>query len=765
SDRLAVLWETVEQDDGKAWRVSPTSYVEWTRQDNNFVSMGLFRAGGWALTGEGDPEILQGLKANQAYFEVLGIEPLLGSVFNAEQDQPGGENVVLLSERVWKRRFASSPDVLGRVITLEGEAFTVVGVMPDTMVPAWPMPGARISFNHEHSQIWLPMQLDMAAPETGRSFICGSIARLGPGVTMEQAQEAMNVVAGRLKASSAAFEGLGVEVKSFRDELVGDLRPSLLILFGSVGLVLFIACVNVANLLLSRSTSRQQEFAVRIALGASRGRVIRQLLVECTMLGLIGGGVGLIMASFGIDLLGRLIPDGSPLTQSIGINGRILLFTLLVSIGTGILFGILPALRISHGSLREKLHSESRGSMPSGGATRIRNALVVSEVALALLMVIGAGLMIQSFRQLEKVDPGFRTDRAVTMDITLPPSQYPEWEQINGFFEELKERIDALPGVLNTTYAYNHPLESNWTGGFRIQGRPTPEPGQSPNGHFRSIGLDYFKTMGIPMLRGRHFAPEDDKDHPGVMIINEALVHRYFPNEDPLGQIVRYTTPYFGWGDAATVEFEVIGIVSDVKFLGVDQETAPGFYLPARQFPLNMMTVIATVETRPEAMMTALRETVWKIDDQLPVQGMSTMADIFWESVAQPRFIMLLMSLFGLIALCLAAVGVYGLISYTVFQRTREIGLRMALGAEQRDVLRLVVRRGLGLALWGIGLGLLVAFILTRVLTSLLFEVTTTDPLTFSLVPALILIIALLAAYLPARRATRIDPMTALRCE
>jgi putative ABC transport system permease protein len=763
-NRVVALWENVPAKGGR-WRVAPANFFDWKKQSQVFEEVAAFGASTLNLTGAGEPAQLSGSRVSEGYFGALGVGPALGRAFLPEEYEPGKGQVVILGHTLWRGRFGSDPNVLGKTVRLDGTAYTVVGVMPAGVYPTWPTT-SKISFDASRQEYLVPMSFSPAWASNRSSHVLGVVARLKGGVTIERARADMSLIARRLEdAYPSNNTGAGALVNPLADEVVGDVRPALLVLLGAVGLVLLIACANVASLLLAQLAARRREVAIRAALGAGRARLVRQFLIEGALLSLAGGASGALLAAWGVDLLLKVMPSEIPRLDQVGVDARVLLFTLALSALTSLVFGFAPALQASRADLRETLKEAGRAGGASPSRQRFRRLLVVAQVALAVVLVVGAALLVKSFRRLREVDPGFNPERVAVLSLSLPQSKYAEWQKISGFYSQLVERVRALPGVRSATIAYDNPLTSNWLDSFTIEGRPEPQAGDTPVECFRPVGHEYFRTVGIELVRGRHFEEQDDPAHTGAAIINEAFARKYFPGEDPLGKRLLTQTPARMTNGPMPTAFEIVGVVRDTKFKGLSAESSPAFYVPARQFPLSNMVVMARVDGDPAAYAQALRDSVWSLDRDQPINAVTTLDAIVAEDIAQPRFNMLLMGLFGALALLLAAVGVYGLLSYTVAQRTREIGVRIALGAQGRDIFSLTLRQGVAPALAGVFVGLAAAFALTRFLSSLLYGTGANDLSTYAFVAALLTAVALLACYLPARRATKVDPMVALRYE
>jgi putative ABC transport system permease protein len=750
-DRLMVLRET-KLPQFPEFSVSPGNFLDWQKQNTVFEKLVAINGSAYNFTSDAaDPERLRGARVSAGLFEMLGAVPALGRTFLDEEDQPG-QNLAILSSALWKRRFSSDPNIIGQPITLSATSYTVIGVMPSTF-----------RFPDSDTELWTPIALTAAQAQQHGAHYLSVIGRLKPGVTLDQAGAEMSTIAGRLAEQySGSNAGWSVNVVPMQEYDVRDIKPALLILLGAVALVLLIACANVANLLLARATARQKEIAIRTALGASRWRVVRQLLTESVLLALAGGAVGLLLALWGTDLLLALAPEDLPRVKDVALDGRVIAFTLAVTFLTGIIFGLVPALQASRPNLNETLKEGGRGT--TGGHHRVRGSLVVTEVALALMLLVGAGLLIRSFYRLQQVNPGFNTRDAIAVTVSLPGKKYPQDDQVAAFYTQLLEKVSALPGVVATGATQSLPVQGDYLLGFNIQGRPPDPPGEDKSTNYYAVTPDYFKAMGIPLIRGRVFTDQDRKDTPRVAIINEEMAKKYFPDEDPIGKGINVT-------NGPETFREIVGIVGGVKQYGPAQPTTLQTYEPYLQNPFSGMTlVVRTGEGNPTALTSAIRSQVLAIDKDQPIARTRPLEQIVSESVAKQRFAMLLLGTFGAVALVLAAVGLYGVMSYAVTQRTHELGIRLALGASTGNVLRLVVGQGMTLALVGVGIGLGGAFVLTRIvlprlMASLLFGTGATDPLTFAAISLLLAGVALGACLVPARRAIKVDPMVALRYE
>lgn len=763
-ERLVSLWENVPTH-GR-WRASPGNFHDWKKQNTLFEGISAYGGSAMSLTGDGgEPEQLHGARVSSEYFAVVGVEPMLGRSFSPEEYEVGKGQVVILAHNLWQRRFGGDQSVLNRTISLDGSNYTVVGVMPRGLYPARPLTTGQLDFDESGQQYWLPMSFDPNWAAVRSAHVLGVVGRLKPGVTLDQAAAEMNAIAARLEQEYASNKGKGIIVNPFMNEMVGNVRTGLFTLLIAVGLVLLIACANIAGLLLAQHAARSKEIAIRAALGASRGRLVRQFFIEGLLLSLLGTLAGIGLASLGLNVLLKLVTQNIPRLDHVQLDWQVLGFALLLAIATCLVFGLIPAWHAAKPDLSSTIEHSSRTSGPGGRRLRLRQALVVFQVSMAVMLVIGAGLLIKSFWRLQQVDPGFRAERVLSLGLTLPYAKYDKPEDINQFFNQLHDGVSNLPGVQSAAIAYDHPLQTNWIDSFQIEGRVEPAEGRGFQANFNPIGPDYFVTVGAPMIRGRQFTTLDDQDHPGVMIVNEAFVRHYFPNEDPIGRRIRPSPPVRIWREQRLTSFEIVGVVRDVKSAGLQAETEPTYYLPATQAPLQDMSLLVRTTTDPTAIVSSLRKTVWSIDPNQPIANVNTLEQIVSDSISQPRLNMTLMALFGALALILAAVGIYGLLSYTVTQRTREMGIRLALGAQVGDVLRLVLKQGMVLALVGQAIGLAGALALTRLIRALLFGVTPTDVTIFAAVVAVLTTIALLACYLPARRATKVDPLKALRYE
>jgi predicted permease len=750
--------------------VSPANFLDFRANSQSFAQMAAAEAWGGALAGADRTEAISGLRMGEGLFALLGEQPLLGRTLQAEDYQPGKDHALVLSHKLWQRAFGGDPNIIGRQLMLSGESYAVVGVMP-----------ARFQFPpfwSTRAEMWAPLDLRPRATARGGNSL-RVFARLKPGVTLQQAQSEIDVMNKRLaQAYPEANTGLNIRVDPLNEKVVGNIRRALLVLSGAVGFVLLIACANVACLLLARASARQKEAAVRVALGASRWRIIRQSLTESLLLSVCGTAVGMLLAVWGVDWLTTLLSGNSssftvrlPRLSEIKIDATALGFTLAVTLATSLLFGLAPALAASKPDLNQTLKESGRGT--SCGRRRLRETLVVAELALALVMLIGAGLLINSFLKLQALDPGFNPRNVLSMTVSLAGASQYVGPAREAFYRQLTDRLTALPGVESAS-AINHlPLAGDtWGTTLTIEGRLPPPPGQEVGATFRVSRPGYFRTMGIPLRAGRDFNEGDTPDAPGVVILNETFAQRHWPSEDPIGKRVTLDDPRDN--SRAPQWFTVVGVVKDVKQNSWTDAPWNEIYVPFQQSRYfyagtaghyTSMTLVIRTTVEPQSLATAAQETVRSLDRNLPVSSVVTMEQVIADTLWQPRFNLQLIGIFAALAMTLAAIGLYGVMSYSVAQRAREVGLRMALGAQRRDVLKLVVGQGMKLALAGVALGLLASVALTRLMEKLLFEVSATDFSTFAVIAVLLTFVALVACWIPARRATKVDPMVALRCE
>jgi putative ABC transport system permease protein len=749
-ERLVMVWEENSKQGFPRDTPAAANYIDWRDQNHVFEAMAAMAEISFNLTGAGEPERIDGQRVSASLFRLLGVNPELGRTFLPEEDHPGGNHVVILSHALWQRRFGSDRAIVGRSINLDGQSFTVVGVMP-----------RNFQFPNRTDQLWVPIAFSAKeAGERGNHYL-QVIARMKPGVSLQQAQAEMTTIATRLQQQYPQTNtSIGAVITPLHEHVVGNIRSALLILLGAVAFVLLIACANVANLLLARAAVRQKEIALRLALGASRSRMTRQFLTESVLLSAFGGGFGLLLTIVGLDVLKRFIPPNISQVQAIAIDTKVLSFTILVSVATGLLFGLAPAAQLANSDLNDTLKETGRDMAAGAHGNRIRGFLIISEVAVSFLLLIGAGLLINSFIRLRHVDPGFRSENLLTMKIVLPETRYPDKQRRSLFYDELLRRVETLPGVASEAVATNLPLTSSGNSvGIAIEGRADPAPDRVPIVIMRVISPSYFKTMTIPLLEGRVFTEADKADSPPAVVISETTARRFWPGESALGKHIK-----IGQSTSPQPWLTVVGVVKDVRQFELITEPKLQMYLPYQQIGFfEPRALIIRTNFDPLSLAGTVRQTVWEIDKNQPVSDISSMEDIVADSVARQRFSMLLLGIFAGLALLLAAVGIYGVMSYSVAQRTREIGIRMALGAQRSDVMRMTIGQGLRLVLMGVAIGLVGAFVLTRVMSTLLFGVSPTDPLTFITISTVLVSVALLASYLPALRATRVDPISALR--
>lgn len=752
-ERITYVWASDSNGENR-FSVSPYNYTDLRARNQSFESYAAFHYASAALTGNGNPESLSAINASADFGKVAGVQPLQGRWFTADEDAPGKNLVAVISYGLWQRRFGGK-EIVGQNIQLNGETFTVIGVMPK-----------NFNFPQNSIEIWKPLALDLSKYQRGTSFL-QSVARLKPGVSYQQAQaESMSIARQIEQENSATERDLGFKLNSLREELVGDIERPLWILFGAVVLVLLIACVNVASLLLGRATVRWKEISIRAALGASRWNLIRLMLSESLMLGLLGGVLGLLLAAFGVEWLIKINPEAIPNPGEISIDRIVVGFTMLMSVVTGIVFGALPAWQLTKTNLSQAMRESNRSASGSAKLTAIRNSLVILEIAASLVLLVTAGLLLKSFWKLLEVSPGFRAENVIKADISLPSAKYKdEWQRAD-FFQRVLEGVRSMPGVESTAVVTRLPFNNGRsTSSFNIDGRPTSANSDGPVADTHDISPNYFKTMGIPIRAGRDFTDADVRTSPGVVIINEQLAKVYWPNENPIGKRLTIGTPdeekLYGKG----VSREVVGIIGNVKLMTLTADFYPELYVPAAQMPSSGMTLVVRGKAAPDNLINSIRQVVRNIDLDQPIRRPLALETMVARSVAPQRFIAMLLMVFAGLAIALAVVGIYGVMTYVVTQRTQEIGIRLALGAQRSDVLRMVIAQGMKLAGIGIGIGLLAAFGVSRLLTKLLFEVSPTDAIAYAGVSVLLAAVVLLACLIPARRASNVDPMVALRCE
>lgn len=746
-DRLVWVWGKIGDRSNRA-SVAPGDFLDFRAQNKTFEQF----AASFAvplpvnLTGSGEPERLNASAVTGNYFQTFGVNPALGRGFSLDNERPGNDQVAILSHALWQKRFAGNEGIINQRITLDGKSFEVIGVLQKDIT----FPGS--------ADLWVPINFD-ASPQLKqrRAHFIRPIGRLKPGVTLAQAQADTDAIAAQLAQQFPDTNtGWSLRLESLHERLVGSSKTTLYILFGAVGFVLLIACTNVANLLLVRASARQKEVALRSALGASRARIVRLLLTESLLLAIAGGALGALLAAWGIDLLVTLSSGSIPSTARVRIDATVLAFTLLTSLLTGLLFGLAPALRTRKLNLTDALKEGGRTSGEGALRNRTRSLLVVFESAVAVVLLVGAGLLVRSLIALENTNPGFDANSVLTMRLDLPGVKYDTGEKAASFFQDLETRISALPGVETVGLISELPLSGQPNDGpFTVEGRAVANPKQEYGADFRRVNQHYFQALRIPILRGRNFTEQEVRQSDRVIVVSQQLVDVAFPNEEPLGK--RLLTAM------DDKPYEIIGVAGDIRHRSLEFQPYAAMYMPTRE--MEWMNVVVRTQNDPLSLVPAVREQVKAIDPDQPVAAIKTMDEWVESSTATPRYRTTLLGMFAALAMILAATGIYGVMSYSVAQRTHEIGVRMALGAQRLDVLRLVVRQGMLLVAIGLVIGLGGALALTRVMSSLLFGVTAKDPLTFVAVAALLSLVAFLACYIPARRAMKVDPLTALRYE
>jgi len=762
SDRLVTIWSNLLQPGLEKIVVSAPELADFREQNNSFDQIAAYDFQGVNVTGGDEPERIRAALVSPNLLPLLGTNAAIGRGFSTAEDQPGRSQVAVLSHSLWQRRFAAEPDVIGKPIAVDGKSLEIIGVMP-----------VDFHFPDNDTELYLPLTIspDLMTEDNRGSHFLSVIARLTPGVSIHHAQSDINAIAQRMSIEHASTyrAGYGASVIAMRDDIVGEVRPTLFILLGSVGFVLLIACANVANLLLARGAVRQKEVAIRTALGATRLRLIRQFLTESAILAIISGGFGLLLALWGVEFLVSLSPASIPRLNEIALDARVVAVTLGVSLLTGFLFGLAPAMQFSKPDLNETLKDVGRSSTNGRQKQRLRSLLVISELALSVVLLVGAGLMIKSFMRVQGADPGFNSENLLTMRLSLPRSKYPDFNKQTRFFQELLSRIQAQPSVQSAAAINALPLSGSTADrSFRIEGRVLNPGEPGPDEELRFVSSGYFSTMGIPVLRGRDFTERDNSEAPRAAIVNRALADRYWPGDEALGKRIAYS----GLGEGKPNWCEVVGVVGNVKHGGPDTPPKPEVYLPYLQ-PLftsdtsviGPMYLVVRSATPPSGLTAAVRGEIGSLDANQPVSNVKTMEERLSTALAQRRFNMLLLGIFAGVALLLASIGIYGVMSFAVTQRTRELGIRMALGASASNVLALVLGQGLVMTFIGVLGGLAASFVLTNLIHSLLYEVSATDPLTFAAVSVVLIAVALVACFIPARRAMKVDPMVALRHE
>jgi putative ABC transport system permease protein len=741
-ERLVRVHEVLQQF-GR-FSVAPANFLDWRQQATVFERIAAMNSTSGTLNQNGSPERITGALVSWDLFELLRVQPALGRGFQAGEDAPGKDGVIVMSHRMWQNRFGGDPTVLGTTISLSGVPVSVIGVMPQ----GFAFPTA--------AEYWRPLAL-AANPTRGGHFLA-VIARLKAGVSLDQAAAEMKTIAERLAVQyPAQSANETAEVVSFHEQVVGAIRPALLTLLAAVGVVILIACANVANLLLVRASVRDKEMAIRTALGAGRWRLISQMLAESLLLALAGGVLGVALAYLAVQPIQKLSAGSIPRAADIAIDATVLGFAVLVSFATGLLFGLAPAWQVSRRGPGSVLKEGGR-SPAAGGGRWMRNGLLVAEVAMSIVLLVGAALLLRSFTRLTGVDPGFQPERVLAFRVSLPGASYRGDPQRIDFFDRLIAGLESLPEVTAAGAIQSLPMRDDYFLSFVVRGRPAPKPNEGPSASYRAITPHYLRALGVPLVKGRFFNERDTAKAPLVALVDQKFVDRHFPDQDPIGQGIDIGNGNDGF-------YEIVGVVGNTRQSTLDSSPTPTMYVPYPQSAFSTMWVVARTEGDPLQLTAAARQTVRGIDPNLPAYSITPLATVLSDSLAQRRFSMLLLSLFALIALFLAAVGLYGVVAYSVSQRTQEIGLRMAIGAQRQDVLRMVVGGGMRYAVAGVVIGIAAALALSRVVTTMLYEVTPFDPISYAATSTSLLAVAILACYVPARRATRVDPIVALRNE
>lgn len=748
-EQMVQVWEVSKQSGNLKFPVALPNMVDWQTQSSSFAHIAAYTPVGLNLTVGDQPEFISVLSVTPDYFKAIGVTPALGRDIREEDGLATAPRTAVLSHGFWQQRFAADPQVVGRTIRLNSENCTVIGVMPK-----------GFAFPNSEVAIWAPMRGDLKV-SSRQVHAYQAIGRLKPGVTLQQAQTEMDAIAFRLDAEyPGTNREVGIRLVPLQKELVETEQPRLLLLFGALLTVLLITCANLAGLLSARASARQKESAIRSALGAGRGRLVRQMFTESMLMVLLGGGLGVLVAHFGLKALLAIYPSSPATWTQFGIDRAALLFTLFISLLVGFGFGLLPALQFSRTRLNETLKEGNRGT--SGrGTERLRSVLVTVQIALALILLTTGGLLYRSMRQLQQVNPGFNPEQLLTMQLTLPRAKYAEDEQKVRFFEEVLAQVTALPDVKTAAVASELPfVDENSASSFQIVGGPPLPRGVTNDTNRRTVSADYFQTLGLQLVRGRKFDNRDTAKAPRVVIINEAMAHKFWPDDDPLSRYVTFNSD---------TQYQIIGVVSNAKHTSLQEEDEPTAYTSHQQVTSRTMDLAVranySFDREPAALINSIRQTVTKIDPEQAIHNVGTMEQRLSESIAPQRFVALLLSLFATLAMIQALIGIYGVMSYAVTQRRQELGIRMALGAHAGNILSLVLKRGMKLTLIGIALGLIGAFASTRLLRDMLFGVKPIDPLTFAGVTLLLICISLVACFLPARRATKVDPMNVLRNE
>ncbi len=757
-DRLVRIWHVPPPKSFpgmKKFSVSPANYLDWKAQNRSLEAMAIYQGGNFTLTGTGEPQAVLGAVVSPDFFSVLRAKPLIGRVFTQDEGRQEAGKLVILSEPFWRTNFASNRDVVGQTIHFDGEVYTVIGVMPASFsYPAYNPP----------PKFWTAMQWDAKEAAIRGTHNYSVIGRLKPGVSLNQAQSELSTIAARLEKQYPVDDtGWGALIVPLREELVGDVKPALLVLLGAVAFVLLISCANVANLVLAATLARGKELAIRTALGASRANLIRQVVLETVLLALAGGVVGLAFAHFGVQLIVNFLTDQLPRLNEISVDATVLAFTFGVSLLTGLLSGLLPAWRFAKADVNEALKQGVGRTSTESGGKRMRSVLVIAEVALSLMLLVGAGLMIRTFYHLQQTNPGIDAHNVLTMRVPLPKANYPKPEQSRAFYKLALEKVRALPGVESAAVVDSLPLQGGSTQPIMIEGRPLLQMSDQPEVPIRNIGPTYLKTMHVPVVRGRDFADSDTVGTTPVILISQSLAKEFFPNEDPIGKHIslELVDRYF---EIPSTPRQVVGIVGDVKLDGLDSDRSmAAVYTPFEQLPTRGQNIVVRTSNDPTSIVSAVSNVIHSIDPSQTMVDVMTMDAVVAASIAQRRFTMLLLVTFAGLALVLAAVGIYSVLSYAVRRRVREIGIRMALGAQVRDVVQMIVADGMKPALVGVAIGFAGALALGRVLASVIYGVSSRDALTFASVSVILLTVAFLASAVPAWRAAQVEPVRTLR--
>ena len=755
-ERIVAIQEL--NPDGKRIQITSANFFDWRAQQTVFEHLAAIKTTTTNLALSDHAERLDLAQTNANFFDVFGITPAYGRLFISADEQAGHEPVVVVSHTLWQRRFGADPALVGKPITLDGRNYTVIGIAP----PGFQYP--------DKTEVWVPplrllpeLYLDQDVTQSRRMGYLAAVALLKPGVSIQQAASEMETITARLRQQYPDTNNRRFNrVLSLHEHLVGDTNKLLWLLLGAVTFVLLIGCANVANLLLASGAARQKEMAIRTALGASRLRVMRQLFTESTILALTGGAVGLLIAYWGLAGITKLLPADFPRLNEIHMDLRVLAFTFAASVLTGILFGLAPALQISRSDVQESIRETGRGASGSLRQTKFRQALIVVEVALSVVLLAGAGLLFRSFMRLQSVETGFKSEQVLTARLTPSGTNFAQPADYVKFYNQVLEKLSTVPGVQDAGFINTLPLDKGPTSGFRVEGRPITTPDKWPSVNYRSVTPNYFRAMGIPVVQGRAYTDRDDANAPAVMVVNQQLVHEVFPDENPIGKRIT-----FGGTDpkGQPFWFEIVGVVANVRSLELREEPMAELYFSSLQDYWPAMSLVVRSSVEPASLGASVREVVNEVDKSVPVSNLKTMDHVVSESITQPRFNLFLLALFGTVAMLLSAAGIYGVTAYTVTQRTHELGIRMALGAQVRDVLKIILGKGMAVIGVGLVIGLASAIALMRLLRSLLFGVGENDPLTFVVITVGLLFVALLACYIPARRATKVDPLVALRTD